>query len=137
MPSRPVGYDRAVVRLVAQHWTNSYRVALDDARSTPNVTLVRFEDFVAEPDATVRRLSAFVGLEFEPAMVPRPGDTFPFATLPGDRKWYPLFPDPWLAEVTEDEASVVAELCEPLASELGYERPSVAPSAPDAARVRS
>jgi hypothetical protein len=30
------------LRLVAQHWANSYRIALEDARSTPNVTLVRF-----------------------------------------------------------------------------------------------
>jgi Sulfotransferase family len=123
------------LRLVAQHWANSYRIALDDARSTPNVTLVRFEDFVAEPEATVRRLSDFVGLELEPAMVPRPGDRFPFATLPGDRKWYPLFPDPWLAEVTEEEAAAVAEVCEPLAGELGYNRRSVA--ARDDVGVRS
>ena len=123
--------------LVAQHWANSYRIALDDARSTPNVTLVRFEDFVAEPEATVRRLSEFVGLDFEGAMVPRPGDTFPFATLPGDRKWYPLFPDPWLAEVTPEEAAIVASLCEPLASELGYQRPPVARPAPEDVPVRS
>jgi hypothetical protein len=55
-------------------------------------------------------------------MVPQPGDRFPFATLPGDRKWYPLFPDPWLAEVTDQEAEIVASVCEPLASELGYTR---------------
>jgi Sulfotransferase family len=124
------------LRLVAEHWANSYRIALQDARSTPHVTLVRFEDFVADPEATVRRLAAFVGLDFEPAMIPRPGDAFPFATLPGDRKWYPLFPDPWLAEVTEQEAAIVAEVCEPLASELGYERPAT-PAVPDAARAVS
>ena len=111
------------LRLAAEHWANSYRIALEDARSTPNVTVVRFEDFVADPEAMVRRLSAFVGLELEAAMIPRPGDSFPFATLPGDRKWYPLFPDPWLAEVTEQEAAIVAEVCEPLATELGYDRP--------------
>jgi hypothetical protein len=92
---------------------------------------------VADPEATVRRLSELAGLELEPAMVPRPGDTFPFATLPGDRKWYPLFPDPWLAEVTEDEVAIVAGVCEPLAGELGYDRPSVAPPARDDLGVRS
>ena len=55
-------------------------------------------------------------------MVPRPGDRFPFATLPGDRKWYPLFPDPWPGKLTDEEAAVVAGVCEPIAAELGYER---------------
>lgn len=110
------------LRLAAEHWTNSYRIALDDAASTPNVTLVRFEDFVADPEATVRRLCDFTGLELEPAMVPRPGDRYPFATLPGDRKWYPLLADPWLGKITDREAAVVAGVCEPLAGELGYER---------------
>ena len=110
------------LRLAAEHWTNSYRIALEDARHVPNVTVVRFEDFVADPERLVRGLSAFVGLEFDEAMVPRAGDRFPFATLPGDRKWYPLFPDPWLAKVTDEDAAVIASECEPLASELGYER---------------
>ena len=110
------------LRLAAEHWANSYRIALADAATIPNVTVVRFEDFVADPEATVRRLCAFTGLDLEPAMVPKEGDRFPFATLPGDRKWYPLFPDPWLEKVTEAEAAVIAGLCEPLASELGYDR---------------
>jgi sulfotransferase family protein len=108
------------LRLAAEHWVNSYRIALADAETIPNVTVVRFEDFVADPEATVRRLCAALGLELQASMIPRPGDAFPFATLPADRKWYPLFPDEWLAEVSDREAAVVAEVCEPLATELGY-----------------
>jgi Sulfotransferase family len=119
------------LRLAAEHWTNSYRIALEDGS-----TVVRFEDFVADPEAVVRRLCAIVGLDFEPAMVPRPGDRFPFATLPGDRKWHPLFADPWLAKVTEREAEIVESVCGPLARKLGYEwTPSLASSA--ATRGRS
>ena len=62
------------LRLAAEHWSNSYRIALEDAATIPNVAVVRFEDFVADPETTVRSLCAFVGLDFEPAMVPRPGD---------------------------------------------------------------
>jgi hypothetical protein len=109
------------LRLAAEHWSNSYRIALEDAATIPNVSVVRFEDFVADPETAVRSLCASVGLDFEPAMVPRPSDRFPFATLPDDRKWYPLFPDPWLAQVTEPEAEIVASVCGPLARELGYE----------------
>jgi hypothetical protein len=115
--------------LAAEHWANSYRIALEDARRVPNVTVVRFEDFVADPEAVVRRLCAFLGLELDPAMVPGSGQRLPFATLPADRKWYPLVPDPWLAKVTDREAAVIASVCEPLANELGYERATL----PDAA----
>jgi hypothetical protein len=124
------------LRLAAEHWSNSYRIALDDAWQIPNVTVVRFEDFVSEPKAVIRRLCAFAGLDFEETMIPRAGDRLPFATLPGDRKWYPLFPDPWLPEVTDRDAAVVPSICEPLASELGYEWPGTAGRADlaDAAR---
>lgn len=110
------------VRLAAEHWANSYRIALEDGRDVPNVTTVRFEDFVADPEAVVRRLCDFLGLGFDPAMVPRPRQRLPFATLPGDRKWYPLFPDPWLDRVGEEEAEAIAGVCGQLAAELGYER---------------
>ena len=108
------------LRLVAEHWSNSYRVALDDAARVGNLTVVRFEDFVADPATTVRRLCEFLGLEFERTMVPAPRQKLPFATLPGDRKWYPLFADSWLAHVSEQEAAIVEARCGPLAQELGY-----------------
>lgn len=112
------------LRLAAEHWSNSCRIALEDAQSVPNVTTVRFEDFVADPEPVVRGLCGFLGLDFDAAMVPQPGQRFPFATLPNDRKWHPLFPDPYLAQVTEQEAELIASVCEPLATELGYDRPA-------------
>jgi len=110
------------LRLVAEHWANSYRIALDDGARVGSLTVVRFEDFVADPEATVRGLCDALGLEFDPAMVPRAGQALPFATLPGDRKWHPLFPDPWLADVTDEEAAIVEETCGSLAERLGYGR---------------
>jgi hypothetical protein len=108
------------LRLAAEHWANSYATALADAARVPNVLTLRFEDFVADPEGTVRTLTASLGLEFEPAQVPRPGQPFPFATLPGDRKWHPLFPDPWLAQVDDREAEIVERECGPLARRFGY-----------------
>jgi Sulfotransferase family len=108
------------LRLAAEHWANSYATALADAARVPNVLTLRFEDFVADPEGTIRALSASLGLEFEPRQVPQPRQPFPFATLPGDRKWYPLFPDPWLAEVDDREAEIVERECGPLARRFGY-----------------
>jgi hypothetical protein len=53
-------------------------------------------------------------------MVPQPGQPRPFATLPGDRKWYPLYPDTRLENLTEAEASVIGARCDKLAEQLGY-----------------
>jgi Sulfotransferase family len=108
------------LRLAAEHWANSYATALADAAHVPNVLTLRFEDFVADPEATVRALSASLGLEFEPAQVPQPGQPFPFATLPGDRKWHPLFPDPWLEQVDDRDAEIVERECGSLARRFGY-----------------
>ena len=110
------------LRLVAEHWSNSYRIALEDAAEAGNVTVVRFEDFVADSEATIRRLCASLDLEFDAAMVPRADQTLPFATLPGDRKWYPLYPDAWLADVSDREAAIIERLCGPLAERFGYRR---------------
>jgi Sulfotransferase family len=120
------------LRLAAEHWANSYRVALEDAIQIPNVATVRFEDFVADAEGTVRSLCAFLGLDFCDEMVPQPEQTLPFATLPGDRKWYPLFRDQWLASVGDSEAEIIRSECESVAASFGYGR-----SAPDAVRDRA
>ena len=122
---KPPSYRAAVspdvqLRLVAEHWANSYGIALADAARVPNVLTLRFEDFVADPEGTIRALSASLGLEFEPAQVPGSGQPFPFATLPGDRKWFPLFSERWLAHVTDREAEIVERECGPLARRFGY-----------------
>ena len=80
------------LRLVAQNWTNSYGTALLDASTTPNLFVLRFEDFLAAPESAVRALCKTVELDFDDSLVPQAGQRIPFATLPGDRKWYPLYP---------------------------------------------
>jgi hypothetical protein len=107
------------LRLVAQHWENATRIALEDGESTERLLAVRFEDFVSAPESAVRAICSFVELPYRPELVPRPGDRMPFATLPGDTKWYPLrrLPSPAL---TSTENGIVAERCGDLAARLGY-----------------
>ena len=108
------------LRLVAEHWAKMHRIALDDAASIPNVTVVRLEDFLAQPEAVVRSLCAFTGLEYDPALVPRPGQKRPWATLPGDRKWYPLYVDDRLGRPTAADTAIIGERCLALAERFGY-----------------
>jgi hypothetical protein len=109
------------LRLVAEHWRNSYGLALADGAETGGrLAAVRFEDFVADPAAVVRAACAFVDLEFEVDLTPQASHRRPFPTLPSDRKWYPLYEDAWRARVPEADAEAIDEVCQPLARELGY-----------------
>jgi Sulfotransferase family len=108
------------LRVAAEHWRNSFGLALEDGAKTGRLAAVRFEDFAADPVAVVRAICAFAGLDFDVDLTPQPGQRRPFATLPSDRKWYPLYEDAWRAQVLEAEAAIIDEVCQPLARELGY-----------------
>lgn len=120
------------LRLAAEHWANSYRLALEDGEQVPNFTTVRFEDFLVDPEQIVRELCSFLQLEFDPEMVPAEGQTLPFATLPGDRKWYPVGPDHDPPELSARERAIIEERCLPLAQRFGY---SPTESRPEPLRV--
>lgn len=110
------------LRVMAEHWHNSYRIAVADAEHVPNVAFVRFEDFLADPAAVVRAISDFVGLDFDEEMVPQAGQTRPFATLPGDRKWYPIYADTWLQGCDAGSRAVIDARCSGLLERFGYSR---------------
>jgi hypothetical protein len=118
---REVTYEEQL-KLVAQHWRNSTELALTDGPPTGRFLAVRFEDFVREPETVVRELCATVNLDYNDDLVPRAGQRMPFATLPWDRKWYPLAEDEWRDKVGDLEAQIVAEECGQLAEQLGYGR---------------
>jgi hypothetical protein len=110
------------LRLVAQHWRNSTRLALEDGPRTGRFIGVRFEDFLQNPAAVVRAICESVDLSFDDDLVPQPGHVMPFATLPWDRKWYPLGRDEWRDKVGDTEVQMMDEVCGELTNELGYGR---------------
>jgi hypothetical protein len=110
------------LRLAAEHWENSYRLALADGKKTGRFAAVRFEDFISNPEAMIRAVCAFVQLEFDRDLVPQPGHRIPFAALPSDTKWHPLREDQWREQVPELDAALIDERCQPLAESLGYHR---------------
>ena len=110
------------LRVAAEHWENSYRLALADGKQTGRFAAVRFEDFIANPEATIRAVCDFVQLEFDPDLVPQPDHRIPFATLPSDTKWHPLREDQWRNQVPDSDAEIIEDRCGPLAATLGYDR---------------
>jgi sulfotransferase family protein len=110
------------LRLVAQHWNNSTLLALEDGPPTGRFLALRFEDFVQNPPGAIRAVCKAVGLSYDDDLVPRAGHRMPFATLPWDRKWFPLQGDEWRDKVGDAEAQIVEEECGQLAEQLGYGR---------------
>lgn len=108
------------LRLAAEHWANSVRTALEDGPETGRFTVVRFEDFVRDPEATIRAMCDFTGLSFSDELVPREGQSRPFGTLPSDTKWYPLFEDPWRNRVSAADIEIIDSEVGDVAGELGY-----------------
>jgi hypothetical protein len=120
----PLPYEEKV-RLAAQHWASSYRLALEDSAQIEHFMTLRFEDFLAAPAEKLQEICAFAELDFDPDMLPQAYHRLPFATWPGDEKWYPLRGDPWLDEVDEAEAEQIDRWCRPLAERFGYARAGV------------
>jgi hypothetical protein len=118
---RDLPYDDQL-RLVAQHWSNSTRLALEDGPPTGRFLALRFEDFLQKPAEVMQAVCEAVGLSYNDDLVPRAGHRMPFATLPWDRKWFPLHGDEWRDKVGETEARIVEEECGQVAEQLGYGR---------------
>ena len=118
---RDLPYDEQL-RLVAQHWSNSTRLALEDGPPTGRFLALRFEDFLQNPAGVIRAVCRAAGLSYDDDLVPRAGHRLPFATLPWDRKWFPLQGDEWRDKVGDAEAQIVEEECGEIAEQLGYGR---------------
>jgi hypothetical protein len=114
-----LSYERQL-EIAAEHWNNAYQIALDDGEKIDGFAVVRYEDWIGDPLSSTQRLCTLLELEFDPAMVPQSGQPRPFATLPGDRKWYPLYPDTRLENLTEAEVALIGARCDELAERLDY-----------------
>lgn len=110
------------LRLAAQHWTNSFQCALDDARHVSHFAIIRFEDLLQEPERWLREICTFAQLTFYPFMLPAPEHRIPLGSTGssrGDHKWHPLRADvnrpylqslePWMIEVIESPMGELAK----------------------------
>ncbi len=109
----------------AQHWTNSMQAALDDKKKVRNFMQIKFEDFLIEPEVSMKKVCKFAELNYNPDMLPKSSDKLPLGTIRGKR-WYPLNPkvnDNYLNKLNEDMIEVIHKRCGHLASYFGYELP--------------
>jgi hypothetical protein len=111
------------IRCTVQHWTNSYRIALESESDVPMLR-VRYEDFLEDPETVVRRICDFAGLDFRISQIPASGQKLPAASL-DEKKWYPLRAaenDKYLRDIDPDLVRALNERAGDLIEDLGYER---------------
>jgi Sulfotransferase domain len=86
---------------------------------------VRYEDVVADPEGECRRLSDFLGLEFDAAMLRfHEGRTRALPSLSTKRRWLPPTAGlrDWRTEMDTDDVDTFEAAAGPLLEELGYGR---------------
>jgi hypothetical protein len=54
-------------RSLIEHWLLCHELLIEDARSLPGILVVRYEEFVADPDGQLARALDYVGLDPAPA----------------------------------------------------------------------
>jgi len=111
--------------LAIQHWRNLYEAALAEEKRS-RLLVLRYEDFLATPETTVRAVCDFAELTFDPAMMPQKGDRMPLGSAPDARKgfkWYPIRPAnnaKHLAKLPDWARDQIAAHCAPLIERFGY-----------------
>jgi hypothetical protein len=105
--------------VTSMFWLMNVRAISRALAAHPNsVLLVRYEDLVRDPEATSRRLCAFLGEEFDPAML-RPG----FNNSSLDIQSGEIFStsvDRWKGSLSASEAFVAQRLCRRAMRKFGY-----------------
>lgn len=113
------------LELAAQHWENTFRIALGDLEGEEDGLVARFEDLIEDPERVLRRVLGHVGLDFRPRMLPRPGDRPPVGSKDRE-KWWPIrsdVNDRYLEEIPPEAAAIVTRRAGEVAARLGYEPP--------------
>ncbi len=80
--------------------------------------IVRYEDLVTEPEATVRSICATIGEEFEPGMLEVEGHNSSSATDAGGI--FASSVDRWKAELSPEEIAISQNIAGSLLGKLGY-----------------
>ncbi|WP_339859784.1 hypothetical protein [Thalassospira alkalitolerans] len=120
------GFDMSyedALKLCAQHWNNTFSIALKDCNEKQDNLFLKIEDFFADPDSFCRKICDFAELDFSTEMAPKPDQKNTIYEQMA-RRWYPIkksSTDSALRSLTELEISIVNEICGKTMQNLGYE----------------
>lgn len=111
------------VRCAVEHWSNSYRIALEASHKVPMLRL-RYENFLERPKHVIKQICEFADLPFDARMVPGPNQSMPVGSLDHE-KWYPLKlaeNDRYLKNLPTGLVELLNDRAGDIIDELGYER---------------
>jgi hypothetical protein len=110
------------VFVISMLWRAAMRASLNAvARHGPDrVRLQRYEDVVRDPEAEIRRLAEWLGLDYDPSLLDVAVSNSSFV-LPGDRGVSRDAVDRWSTKLPPGELSVVQRCCGSLMRSVGYE----------------
>lgn len=113
------------LKLAAQHWRNSFEVALEDGEKIDNFSTFRFEDMLQNPESQIKELCDFLDLDFNKDMLPQPEHEIPFGSRFFDR-WYPLRPEvneKYYDRMKANHVKIIRSGCGNLAKKFNYNSP--------------
>lgn len=114
------------LRVCAQHWSNAMKYAIEDEDKVRNFYSFRFEDFLEDPRTSLEKLCASLDIEYSDNLLPNENQKIPFGSRYRDR-WFPIRPDvnrQYLNELTPSYVEIIAERCEAIATQFGYNKPN-------------
>jgi hypothetical protein len=138
--------------LNARAWVEAHRVAGElVARYPERVLTIRYEDFLGEQEATLRRVCAFFGIDYLPEMLdvaasPEANQIAQLSALWASNCFAPIVAnvDKFKKQLSMDEIEIIETLARDYMAQYGYElmTPALADAAPadgalTAARTRS
>jgi hypothetical protein len=114
-----------LLQLRAEHWRNSFEVALNDLRDSAYCQM-QFESFLADPAEKLTEVLDFLELENSGDLLPAPHHKLPRGSVSGE-KWYPMASDPntrALNEISKESIKNIKIVVGDTAERLGYDSPA-------------
>lgn len=112
----------AKLRFAAQHWKNAMLAIEEDAKRIPNFKWVKIEEFLENPEIVCRELCDFLGVQFDPLMLPSENDKVPYFTR-YNLRWYPLrtsLNDRYLKKLNKEYEDIINSIIKDLPHQYGY-----------------
>lgn len=98
------------LRLAAQHWANTYALALSDLREMDEGLVVHFEDVLRYPKKHMREISDHVAVSYTDDMIPQAYHRLPIGSKEKS-KWYPIrtdVNDKYLNDVADEAMKIIS-----------------------------
>jgi hypothetical protein len=112
LAARPAQINTGAAIATGQRWAKKVRAPRVQAHLMNHLLEIRYEDLVADPEATLRRVCEFIELDFDPAMVDPPERSrieTALAPVGG-----------WRERLEPEQLEAFEEVAGPMLDELGY-----------------